>query len=627
MEDRTSIHSWDEGVETPAEALVPSARPLILPAPRLAMFFPLVILVAVLPGLYAVSRWDLNPPGPWWGLRGLAVLHGCVIDQVPTTLGEGPGPEAWAYRVVAWQPPLYAWLEAVGLILSPDLAPVATVLPSYVAGALVVILVYLHGRLWRGPGLGVVAAALTAFSPDLLSQMQQASPTTLGLLGTLLSLLCYGKHLRLGTAYSRDWVRGGGIVWALLGGLALGLSLLSIGGFGLICIPLVLLHQAYLRAEPARTERPSRWWLAGRNNPSLVAGALALIVGVAIAAPWHIQMFLTYRYEFVASLLAPINVRGTELPGMASALLALAPVTLPLAILAAVRLFRRAIQAGPSSRSTLGGAFWLLWLATAVLASSLWPNGPRAAIDLFSLVPLNLLAAQEITDLASRRLPVRSLTWLVPATILATAWWMLPGLRSNVAPLVQGRWPEPSAALRIHIMVDIIIISVVIMIALVRWSRCRDNRQRLLLGGFLSVVLAAAAVIGVREVRFRHRETKDLLALRDVILRLNEDQPFDLVAVVGSGLASSTAEGPCPGGRLRFILRSALPEVPQVNLTRADDLLSLPPDGQRLVILVGEERLPYALQARLGLWVIHPGRSGVLDAFATARDISRPIRR
>ena len=40
------------------------------------MFFPLVVLVAVLPGLYALTSWDLTPPGPWWGLRGLAVLDG-----------------------------------------------------------------------------------------------------------------------------------------------------------------------------------------------------------------------------------------------------------------------------------------------------------------------------------------------------------------------------------------------------------------------------------------------------------------------------------------------------------------------------------------------------------------------
>src|SRR5438067_7999448 len=106
------------------------ARPLIRPAPRSAMFFPLVVLVAVLPGLYALRNWDLNPPGPWWGLRGLAVLEGWVLDQVPAASGMGSEPEARAFRIVAMQPPLYAWLEAAALAMSTQRSPLATILPS-----------------------------------------------------------------------------------------------------------------------------------------------------------------------------------------------------------------------------------------------------------------------------------------------------------------------------------------------------------------------------------------------------------------------------------------------------------------------------------------------------------------
>ncbi len=58
------------------EVLLPPPLPLVRPAPRSAMFLPIVVLVAVLPGLYALRCWDLTPPGPWWGLRGLAVLDG-----------------------------------------------------------------------------------------------------------------------------------------------------------------------------------------------------------------------------------------------------------------------------------------------------------------------------------------------------------------------------------------------------------------------------------------------------------------------------------------------------------------------------------------------------------------------
>ena len=94
------------------------------------------------------------------------------------------------------------------------------------------------------------------------------------------------------------------------------------------------------------------------------------------------------------------------------------------------------------------------------------------------------------------------------------------------------------------------------------------------------------------------------------------------MAVVGPEPPASSDEGPAPGGRLRFILRSALPHLPQLDLTSTDDLLALP-DGQRLVILAGTgQRLSYAVQSRLGLEAIHPGRSGVLDAFATASVIT-----
>src|SRR5438309_8340180 len=141
MKPRLAARPRNEGwgrVEGP----ITSARPLVRPAPRSTMFFPLVVLVAVLPGLYALNSWDLTPPGPWWGLRALAVLDGAALDQVPAARAVAPPLESWAFRKVAGQPPLYAWLGALGLALSPDRDPLAAVLPSYAAGAAVVVLVY-----------------------------------------------------------------------------------------------------------------------------------------------------------------------------------------------------------------------------------------------------------------------------------------------------------------------------------------------------------------------------------------------------------------------------------------------------------------------------------------------------
>ncbi|MEO6809229.1 MAG: hypothetical protein ABI353_08985 [Isosphaeraceae bacterium] len=604
------------------------ARPLVRPSPRSAMFFPLVMLVAVLPGLYALRNWDLTPPGPWWGLRGLAVLEGRLLDQLGALPSMGPPSEARMFQAVALQPPLYAWLEAAALFLSGDQAPLATVLPSYAAGVLVVMLVYWHGRLWRGAGLGLTAAVLTGFNRDLLVQMQQATPSTLGLAGLLATLLAYGYHLR-----NDDGRRIG---WIMLGGLALGLSLLTIGGFALLAVPVILLHLGAIAPAPTtRRAALGRWWRPWRDTPNLVAVAVILMIGLAMAAPWHVMMARRHGELFLNNLLAAPQTFGTSYQGLMVRLLDLAPATLPLGLFAAVRAVRRALVAEEDDPATVGGAFWVVWLAVGALAPAALPHGPRPALNLFLLVPLNLLAAQAITDLAGRRIPARAVVWLAPATACSMTWWFSSELRHAVETLAQGHRPSSTTALGLHLGLDLILALAIATRGLDRWARRRDDRRRLVLGAFLGAVVAVTVASGLREVGFRHRETSDLLALREAVLRRHQEHPFTLLAVVGPPTGGPWATdhhhqgrahrptGPLPGGRLRFVLRATLPHLAQLDLARADELLSLP-DGRRLVILAGaSERLPYAVQSRLGLEAIHPGRAGVLDAFASG-DRDRP---
>ncbi len=622
----------DVRVRADGAVAVTAARPLVRAAPRAAMFFPLVVLVAVLPGLYALTSWDLTTPGSWWGLRGLAVLDGWRVDQVPAAAEIVPQLEARTFRTVAFQPPLYAWLEAIGLALSGDRDPRATVLPSYVAGALVVVLVYLHGRLWRGAGVGLFAALLIGFNRDLLVQMQQATPTTLGLAGTLAVLLCYGGHLRVAgetsasvpAALSRSWGWGGPIAWTVLGGVALGLTLMVVGPFGLVSIPVVLLHQAYLRANTPRGPRTrigaKRWreWLAGRDSPSVTAGAVALAVALAVAAPWHVLMFARHGSAALGALLVPFDPWFAHKTGVLARLVDLAPASLPLGLFAAVRMIRLALIDEDESPAIVGGVFWVLWLAVALLVPVVWPGGSRSLLELSLLVPLSLLAASAIADLANRRIPVRTLTWLAPATAVCVAWLNSTNLRGAVASLLHGRI-NTKTALGLHLALDLLIAVVLITRGLDRWARRRDDRQRRVLGGFLAAVFAVTAATGIREVRFRHSETNDLLMLRTMILRRDRERPFDLVAVVNPDVSRYFPDAPSPGGRLRLILRSALPPLSQRDLSSTEELLGLP-ECQRLVILSGSaQRLSYAVQSRLGLEAIHP----VLNAFASAHDPSR----
>lgn len=602
--------------------IIAPPRPLLRAAPRSAMFFPLVVVVAVLPGLYALSCWDLSPPGPWWGMRGLAALDGLWLDQVPMK-GLGSSQEVSAYRAVAFQPPLYAWLEALCLSASGHRNPQASVLPSYVLGALVVVLVYLHGRLWWDRGVGLVAAGLLAFHRELLMQMQQASPVSLALAGVVGTLLCYASYLR--DSEGRSWV------WIASGGITLGLSLLSVGLLGLVVVPIVLLHAMLLSGGAgAVPRRGPRWrWLLG---PSARAGLAALGIALAVALPWHVHMASRYGDAWLWAILSPAGSVGfAPYTGLGVALLSLAPATLPLALLAAVRACRRLLAEESSGETLTGDAFWLSWLVVAAIMPALWPSGPRALMSLLLLVPLNLLAAQAISDLATRRIAARNLVWLAPATALSVAWWFSVGFREALSALWHGQRPDAATLLGLHLALDLILVLTLLIGRLDRWARRRDTRRRLVLGVYLAAVAAVTIGTGLREIGFRHRETAELLDLRRAILRRAQTRPFWLIATVGPEGTLPGVAGP-PGGRLRFILRATLPHLSQLDLARPEDLLTLsqgePPGTQRLVVLVGNERpLPYRQQSQLNLEAIYSSDSGMLQAFATTTTPPRRVRR
>jgi hypothetical protein len=423
----------------------------------------------------------------------------------------------------------------------------------------------------------------------------------------------------VGTA--RFYLRGGGLSWVILGGLALGVGLLSMGVMSLLCIPVIVLHQAYLRSEMAPLERLERPWYGWWNNPSLLAGSIALAIGLLIAAPWYVYMIANHGREFLGGLLSPPDPLGWERPTLLSRLNDLAPATLPLALFAVGRSVKMALISERDDRSTIGGVFWVLWLAVAALVPAVWVGGPQTTMSLFLLVPLNLLAAQAVSDLATRRVSVRWLNWLAPATAVSVAWWLSGDLRSAVIALGHGH-VGPRSALGLHLALDLLIAVVWLSRGLDRWARRRDVRQRKVLAGFLLIVLVTCLSDGLREVTFRHLETRELMNLRAAILLRHQTRPFHGITVVGPDLDHPLIEGPTPGGRLRFILRSTLPGVPEVDFTSTDQLLGPSMlDGPQLVVLVGpEHRLSYAVQSQLGLEAIHPGQSGhsgLLDAFAT----------
>jgi hypothetical protein len=345
-----------------------------------------------------------------------------------------------------------------------------------------------------------------------------------------------------------------------------------------------------------------------------------------VSLPWFVLMVKAHGWQVGAVLVFPPyeSPSGRQV-SLLPRLIELAPVTLALGLFGAVRAVRSALVDEFHTLGTVGGSFWVVWLAVAALTPAVWSSGPKNAFDLVLLVPLSLLAAQTVADLVNRRLSVRALMWLAPATAISVAWWASDDLSESFADLVHGR-ADTATALGLHLALDLVLVSIVAVRVMNRWAQRRDDRQRWLLAAFLVTVLVVTVVGGLREVLFCHSETHDLLALRTMILRRNREVPFQVLAVVSSTWSPSgrdradfEADRPLPGGRLRFILRSALPRLPQRDLSTIDELFGLP-DGQRLIVLAGtEQRLSSADQLKLGMEAIHPGRSGILDAYATAR--------
>jgi hypothetical protein len=594
------------------------------------MWLGLTVLVAVIPGLLALRHWDLTPPGPWWGLRGLAVLEGHTLDQVPLS-GVGIPIEVSAYRQVAMHPPLYAWLEAAALAISGDRAPIATVVPSYLGGILVVLLVYRLGLFWSGPALGGLAAVLTGLNRNLLNHMQLANPATLGLAFALGALLADGYGNRaMGQGRRSSWL------WTIVAGTALGLSLLSVSLFGLL-VPVILgLQRLLLGVEPLPPVLRARWHWTRRfawRTQGAATTLAALALGLALAAPWHVLMAQRYGVSFWLGLVHPPFTGATIPGGPLERLVLLAPASLALAVQGAILALRRlrSAERGSNDPLVVSSALALAWIAVTLIVPIALPAGPRPVLLLFLLIPLNLLAAQVMIDLAQRRIASQTLLFVAPGTLICLAWWACPPLRDVSGSLIHGRL---TTAMSVGLPLGLALLMAFRQCARQadRWAAGDDGRHRALLGGFLGLVLGITLAAGIQEVELRHRETLDLLSLRDAILRRQARRPFERVTVLTSGsdrslqslvwpavapLSVATLPPGAPGGRLRFVLRSALPGVLHFDSARVEDLVG-PTDGPQLVVLAGAgSRLSYSAQARLRLESIYPSHGGLLDAYAT----------
>lgn len=592
----------------------PRHIPLISPRSRSAMYFPLAVLVAVLPGLFAVlSCWDLDPPGPWWGIRAVSVALGNYRDQDPGDAGISSADELQAYRRVTLQPPLYAWLSGLALRLSPTWDPLFIVTPAYLCGAAAIFLVYVLVRTSRSDGTAFLAAALASLSPAFLGQEKVASPTNVGLCCVLASAGLFEHARRRGGG-------GGGrgrLLSSAAAGAALGLAALSIGWFALVALATPALQRIISRA-PDRSLRSAK-----AKRVGVVGVLLAVTAALAVAGPWFLEAFRRHGAPLFAALAAPPDIvapsEAMVQPGLLSRLAELAPAFSALACLGLFRSFARLV-AWDDDLDPATEAFWPSWFIVAALVPAVWREAPRSLVDIYLLIPSSALAASTAADLIARREPVRSLVIFAPATALAMVWAQSADLRDAVSDLSSGR-VDHGTALGLHLVLDVLLCSVLLCRRIDHWARRSDRRRRGVLATFLLLCLGFVVFSGFREAGFRHHETRELIDLRRIVLRRHSRLPFQEVIVVNRTQGKPGAPPVGAGGRLRFMLYATLPDVPIIDLASIDSLTALDPAKPMLVVLAEDQRLAYSQQSRLRLETIHSSAPELFLALASVQEL------
>jgi 4-amino-4-deoxy-L-arabinose transferase-like glycosyltransferase len=227
----------------------------------------LLIVLASAVGLVTLGRYDLRPwDEPFYALRARAVAEDDAwLDQN----------DYCSHRMAnACYPPLFVWLAGATMkVLGPG--EFAARLWAALLGLAAIPVAYLLGTRLYGRTAGLYAAGALAALPNFVRASRMAQFDAPLAFFVLLTFWLWVEYYR-----NRKWST------AVLCGLAFGLALMT-----KIAVPFV-----FVAAAAAVVLSPG-----GRPNGMRDVGALALAVGVglAVAAPWHVYMYAKHGDYFL----------------------------------------------------------------------------------------------------------------------------------------------------------------------------------------------------------------------------------------------------------------------------------------------------------------------------------------
>jgi 4-amino-4-deoxy-L-arabinose transferase-like glycosyltransferase len=256
---------------------------------------PLVVVLAFVPGVIALTNASFDTATSLWALRGLDCY---VADSFNSWLEPGRGADESPLK---YHPPLASWLVAGSFHLFGPHFTYAPFVPSYVMSAFSVLLMYrLVKRLMHTSG-ALMAAVLTCCHGQVLSSIQSPGPEMTELCLILATVNCF---LSYAESPRRLWR------WSLVGcGLSLGLLVMAGGpvalAMGAVLVLYSLLFRPRQRGGPLATSY-------NRQVSRMMLKALVLItlLAVLVGGWWFGLMFTRHGKEFVVTWLAGDWVGG-----------------------------------------------------------------------------------------------------------------------------------------------------------------------------------------------------------------------------------------------------------------------------------------------------------------------------
>ncbi|MGQ0633763.1 MAG: glycosyltransferase family 39 protein [Planctomycetaceae bacterium] len=571
---------WEETGDSALERLAAEpARPLAPLLQYAEAMTPLVVVLAFVPALYAVSHGTLTEDAAQQGLLSLRCLNARSVNEFVDPSAADGG------RSAVHQPLLINWLTALSMWAFGPQTAAGLVGGAYLCTAGLVIAAYLAARRFGGAGLGLLTALLTAFSPSVMRLAQEPTPEAASALFAVLTIAGMVAHWQKSPAPASTQL--------LLGGLALALCLLAGGPVAAVVVLMLLAYAALWKLDVWRGSegngQPDRHPVSRRRA---IRGVLILAVtGFAFGGWRALLMGSRYGAEFwdgwsgwrqstvasgpwernTASFLTQVLERVHPLGA-----LAIAGV-----VLVAGEVVRRSESPGRRHRGLL-----LVWIATA---GFLWWaaaafGGQRGAVEPWQTlldVPVLITAAIGLLGILERRIPFPWAVLIGLATLVEIV--VVHEARQSGLSVTSGLKALPPGAQRMIWVSAVLLASAALLVAV--WGALSESRQRRVLSLMVIGLLLAHCVWGTLEMRREAPGDRDLASIRGVLARYEHVAQWALVH-----RAAKDETDAAPPAQLVFTIQSLWPAarlLPQDSWESLAEQFAIPAaggDGRLMVI-------------------------------------------